>query len=163
MTTRSEAATSGSSGRRAPQEARHHAGDALPVLRRRRQLPAAGPRDRVELRPSVVLGAAPRRRNPAAMLEAQERGVDGSLVQLQRVVADLLDAARDAVAVQGAHALERLQDHQIERALKDIRPCVGAGASFGHAKGVLIRPTAVNRRAVRPLASPLLYRSRVLI
>ena len=35
---------------------------------------------------------------------------------------DLLDAAGDAVAVQRAHLLQRLEDHEIERALEDGRP-----------------------------------------
>jgi hypothetical protein len=42
------------------------------------------------------------------------------LIELQHVLADLLDAAGDAVAVQRPHRHQRLQHHQIERALQHI-------------------------------------------
>ena len=92
-----------------------------------RQLAAAGLRDGVELGFAVVLGGAPARRDPALMLKPHERRVDGALVQLQGVVADLLDAAGDAVSVQRPHAVERLQHHQIERALQHVDSSRAAG------------------------------------
>ena len=67
-----------------------------------RQLAPAGLRDRVELRLAIVLGDAPARRNPTLMLEPHQRRVHGALVELQQVVADLLDAAGDPVAVETA-------------------------------------------------------------
>jgi hypothetical protein len=53
------------------------------------------------------------------MLQAQQGGIDGSLIELQQVFAHLLDPARNAVAVQRPHRFQRLQHHQIERALQD--------------------------------------------
>jgi hypothetical protein len=38
----------------------------------------------------------------------------------QRVAGDLLYAQRDAVAVHRPHSVQRLQDHQVERALQDL-------------------------------------------
>ena len=49
------------------------------------------------------------------------------MVDGQQVVAGLLDAARDAVAVLRAHGIERFEDHQGQRALPDF----GLGAHIG--------------------------------
>ena len=68
------------------------------------------------------------------MTETHERRVDGSFVQFQDVVADLLDAAGDPVAVLRPHALEGLQHHQIEGALQDVRLRGQRRPSFGHTK-----------------------------
>ena len=43
-----------------------------------------------------------------------------STARTQHVLADLLDAPRDPVAVERPHRVERLQHHQIERALEDV-------------------------------------------
>ena len=55
------------------------------------------------------------------MLEAQQRGIDGALIQLHQVLRHLLDAARQTVAVKRAHRLERLEDQQIEGPVKQVR------------------------------------------
>ena len=47
--------------------------------------------------------------------------IDRALVHLQRVLAHLLDPARDAVPMHRPHGIERLQHHQIERALQNLR------------------------------------------
>ena len=80
--------------------------------------PAAG--DGVVLRLAVVVGGAPLGGDPTALLEADERGVDGALVEEDFVAADLFDAAGDAVAVERAHGGEGLQDHEVEGALEEI-------------------------------------------
>jgi hypothetical protein len=54
------------------------------------------------------------------LLEADERGVDGALVEEDFVAADLLDAAGDAVAVETAHGVEGLEDHEVEGALEEF-------------------------------------------
>src|SRR5580765_3889283 len=56
------------------------------------------------------------------MCELQERGVQRALVDRELLAADLLDAPRDRVAMQGAHRVQRLEDHEIERAVEDVRP-----------------------------------------
>src|SRR5262245_29554964 len=42
------------------------------------------------------------------------------MVDGQQVIAGLLDAARDAIAMLGSHRIERLEDHERERALPDL-------------------------------------------
>src|SRR5262249_53699417 len=91
-----------------PQHPSDHAGNPLPVLGLGRQLAASGFGDRVELRPAVVVGRAPGAGDPAPLLQAEEGRVDRPLIELQHVLADLLDPAGDAVAVQRAHRPEGL-------------------------------------------------------
>src|SRR5690349_6180437 len=55
----------------------------------------------VVLRLAVVLGDAPLARDEAAVLEADEGGVDGALADVERVARELADALRDAPAVHG--------------------------------------------------------------
>ena len=59
--------------------------------------------------------------DPSALLEADERGVDGALIEQDLVAAGLLDAAGDAVAVERSHGFEGLQHHHVEGALKEIK------------------------------------------
>ena len=54
------------------------------------------------------------------MLQTDERGVDGSLVEEDFVARDLLDAAGDAVAVLRPHGGEGLQDHEVEGSLEEV-------------------------------------------
>ena len=68
-----------------------------------RPLLPAGAGDGVVLGFAIVVGGAPFGGDPAALLEADERGVDGALVEEDFVAAGLFDAAGYAVAVQGAH------------------------------------------------------------
>src|SRR5512135_2892359 len=75
----------------------HHAGEALPVAGVGSQLAAAGAGDRVELGLAVVIGGAPVRFDPSALLETNERRVDRALVEQDFVAADLLNTAGDAV------------------------------------------------------------------
>src|SRR5438094_878315 len=128
---------------RRTEKARHHAGNTAPVLRFARELASTGPGDRIKPGFPVVLRGAPARLNPAPLQQPHERRVHRSLVELQHVFAHLLDAPRDPVAVLRAQRLERLQDHEIERALQDVPPI--ARGSFGHAKGVAPCLWDVNR------------------
>ena len=53
------------------------------------------------------------------MLEAVQRGIEGSLLDLQLVARDLLDAQQDAVAVLRTER-NRFEDEQVERALEEL-------------------------------------------
>ena len=57
--------------------------------------------------------------DPAASLEAVERRVQRSFLDLQDVVGDLLEPARNGVAVHGAPA-QRLENENVERALEQV-------------------------------------------
>src|SRR5437773_5644759 len=80
----------------------------------------AGARDRVELGAAVVVAGAPAALDQALLLEPEERGIDGALIERQDAARHLLDAARDAVAVLRTHGLQRLEHHQIERAVGNV-------------------------------------------
>src|SRR5260370_16218665 len=103
------------------QDAPDHGRQTLPRFGLPRELCAAAPRNLVIPGPPVVLRRAPRARDPAAVLQPEQRGVDGPLVQHDGVPADLLDAPRDAVSVLRSHRGERLQDHQVQRPLQEIQ------------------------------------------
>ena len=103
------------------EHATHHVRESLPVGGVSASCLRPALSDGVELGLAIVAGGAPLGRNPSALLQADERGVDGALVQQDFVAADLLNAARDAVAVQRAHGGEGLQDHQVQRALQKIQ------------------------------------------
>ena len=49
-----------------------------------------------------------------------ERGVERTLIHLQHVAGDVLDAERNAPAVHRT-GIQRLEDEQVERALKQVR------------------------------------------
>ena len=65
----------------------------------------------------------PRGVQPAGALQALQRGQQRAGIDLEGAAGDLLDAARDAEAVQGRQA-QRLEDQQVQGALDDVR--VGA-------------------------------------
>ena len=71
---------------------------------------------RVELRSPVVLGGAPRRREPALLLEPMEGGIERSVAHLQDVARHLLEPLADAVPVHGLRR-KNLQEQQVEGAL----------------------------------------------
>jgi hypothetical protein len=99
---------------RVPQEAVDGRAHSFPVLSFDFELfPSAGG-DRVELRAAVIFGSAPFGGDPAFLFHAEERGVECALVEVQEIFADLLDAARDAVAVEGPDGFQRPQDQEDE-------------------------------------------------
>ena len=63
------------------------------------------------------------------MLESVERGVEGTLLNLQRVIRDLLNAQQDAVPVERSER-NGFQDQKVERALKQLGR-LGHGALLG--------------------------------
>jgi hypothetical protein len=58
----------------------------------------------------------------AEIQEPHEAQINRSLINDDRLLSDLLNPTSDAVAVQRTHLLQRLEDHEIERALQDGRP-----------------------------------------
>ena len=93
----------------------------MPFARFARQLLAPRGGERVVLRAAIVLGLAPLRVDEPFLLELEERGVERAVVEREAVLARLLDAASDAVAVQRSEHLEGLEDHQGERALLHVQ------------------------------------------
>lgn len=54
------------------------------------------------------------------MFEANESWVKGALIEEKEILADLLDALGDSVAVLWAEGVERLEDDEVEGSLKDF-------------------------------------------
>ena len=71
-------------------------GDAVPLRGFFSELPAPGARERVVLRPPVVLGRLPGRCEPPRFLEAMQCGKERAGLNHERPARDLLDAAGDA-------------------------------------------------------------------
>src|SRR5258708_15387249 len=74
------------------EKTRHKRGHALPTCGLCEQLLAPGARERVILRLAVVFRGAPFCGDPAALLEAQQGGIERTLVQLEQILGNLLDA-----------------------------------------------------------------------
>src|SRR5208337_615229 len=70
---------------------------------------------------AIVVGDAPLGGDVAFLLEFEEGGVEGAVIDGEEVAAGLLDAAGDAIAVERAESLQSLQDHQGQGALPDVR------------------------------------------
>ena len=90
------------------------------------ELAASFRREAVVAGAAVVLGRAPERRDPAAILESMQRGIEGSMFDLEHVVRPVRDGVRDGVAVRRANR-ESLEDEEVECALQELRP---ASAGF---------------------------------
>ena len=95
-------------------------GGLVPFARFARELLPPRGGERIELRAAIVLGLAPLGRDESLLLELEQGGVERAVVERQAVLARFLDAARDAVAVQGPEDLEGLEDHQGEGALLHV-------------------------------------------
>src|SRR5580704_634892 len=111
-------ASTGLPSLRAAQHATNDSGNAFPVPRFGMELFPSGSGEGIELGFSVVVRRAPGARNPSLVSETHKRSVDCSLIDLQGLFADLLDAASDSITMQRTHGLEGFQDHQVQRALE---------------------------------------------
>jgi hypothetical protein len=100
------------------EDAAHYGGEAVPVGGVFGPLFSAGFGDGVVLRLTVVVGDAPFGCDPAALLQTDQRGIDGALVKKDLVAADHFDTAGYAVTVERAHSGEGLQNHEVEGALE---------------------------------------------
>ena len=100
----------------------------LPLLGLLLQLAAALRREAVEARAAVVLGDRPVGIDPAAILEAVERGIERPLLDLQKGVGALLDQPRDGVAVRRRRAAAS--------AAPACRASPGAGRRTRHSVGL---------------------------
>src|SRR4030095_15087865 len=74
----------------------------------------------IELRAPIVVRETPIAGYRALLLQFQQDGIQGAVVDGEQVLADLLDALRDAVAVLRPGRLERPQDHERQGALPDF-------------------------------------------
>jgi hypothetical protein len=82
------------------EESRNDGGHFLPVTGFGPQLLAAGHREAVTARAAVVLRGAPVGGDRVFMLQIEQKGIQGDLVDGKKVAADLLDTARDGFGKQ---------------------------------------------------------------
>src|SRR5438128_8510705 len=115
---------------RRPEHARDRLDDLLPARPLGQQLRAAGPRQPVLARPLLLLRDLPLRRDPPLLLEAVERGIERSGVDLQYLAGAGADRLRDPVAV-ARPPLQRPQDEEAERALQQLDPVLTLTGGHG--------------------------------
>src|ERR1700733_1324512 len=96
---------------RETQDAANYSGDPLPVFGFGIELLTARLGDGIKLGFSIVFGGAPGAGDPALVHQADQRGVNCALIDLQRFLADLFDAAGNSVTMLWAHGVESFQDH----------------------------------------------------
>src|SRR6266566_1243064 len=94
-----------------------------------RQLLAPRGGEGVVLGAAIILGLTPFRFDESLLLELEERGVQGAVVEREAVFARLLDAASDAIAVKRPEYVEGFENHQGERALLHVQ-LLGHGPSY---------------------------------
>src|SRR5205823_14643161 len=87
-------------------------GEPLPVGLFSLQILAPRRRQRIELRPAIVVRLTPLGLDPSALLKAMEGGIERSLVHLEHFPGHLPDALGDAPAVHGFKR-EGLEDQEV--------------------------------------------------
>src|ERR1700722_8407935 len=68
------------------------------------------------------------------LLQPQQRGVHGALIQSENIFAYLLDAACNPESVQRTQHVKSLEDHHVQRALQNFRFVAAQDRSFGRRK-----------------------------
>src|SRR5579872_2408569 len=102
------------------EETADHAGDSPPVAGDRGEPFSPGAGNRIEFGLAIIVGFPPFGLDPTLLCQAQQRSIDGALIELEHVVTDLLDTPCDAVPMKRSHYVERLKNHEVQSALKDI-------------------------------------------
>ena len=101
---------------------RYGGGEFVPGTLFALELFAAGGGKFVILRAAIIFGSAPAGFDPAATLQAVQRGVQRALLDLQNVFGDLLNTFRNGPAMLRLES-NRFEDEQIESALRQIEFC----------------------------------------
>src|SRR3984893_2568483 len=102
------------------QESIDNARRTLPLCCLLVQLLSPGAGQRIHLDAPAAFGLAPSGRYPPKLFELDECRVQSALIECELIAADLLDAPRDPVPVEGSQRLEGLEDHQAETAVQDV-------------------------------------------
>ena len=98
----------------------HQTREPAPSARLFLERPDAGSGDRVVLGVAVVLRLLPRPFDPPLLFEPDQRRIQRALVQLERVIGDLIEARRQPIGMLRAHGRQRSKDDEIERALEEL-------------------------------------------
>ena len=69
---------------------------------------------------AIVVGGAPFGGDVAFLFELEEGRIESAVIDREEVAAGLLDAAGDAIAVDGAQGFESFQDHEGQSALPNV-------------------------------------------
>src|SRR2546427_6557752 len=100
-------------------DARDGARKPAPVSGFLRKLPAAEPRQRIELGAAIILASFPFGGDPARLLELVQCGIKRSVADLQYFTRHLLQSLADCPAIQRLQRQD-LQDQEIQSALDEI-------------------------------------------
>jgi hypothetical protein len=107
----------------------HRGGEAIPLVHFFAECFPSVRGERVVARAAIVHGGLPGALDPAAMLEALQRGIERSLIDVESSAGDLLNAESDSPAVHWLEG-EGLEDEEVDAAAE----CVGfLRMSLGHA------------------------------
>src|SRR6185437_15877991 len=101
---------------RKPQHAGNGCRDTFPIGRFFLEVSASESRERVELRPPIVLGRLPFGMNPALLLKLVQSRVKGSVAHLKYVAGHLLQSLAESPSMQRLKS-ENLENQQIQGAL----------------------------------------------
>src|SRR5215472_14942093 len=101
------------------QDQRYSGREPVPIGEFLVQLSAALFRERVKFRAAIVVRRTPLGLDQSLALEAIERGIQRTLLNLQHLLRHLLNALRDSPAVIGLKS-QRFQNQKIEGALQHI-------------------------------------------
>src|SRR5258708_1815139 len=99
----------------------HHAGKPLPVRGVLNQTFASFFCNGIKFGLAIVGRCSPLGGNPSTLLQPHKRRVDRPLVQQHFVAAHLLNPPGNAVAVERSHGCKRLQDHEVQSSLQQIK------------------------------------------
>src|SRR4051812_43907555 len=102
------------------EKGRDEIGRLVPLAGLARELLPARRGERVVLRAAVVLGLAPLGDDETLLLELEQGGIEGAVVERKPILAGLFDAPGDAVAVERPEHLECFENHEGEGALFDF-------------------------------------------
>lgn len=74
----------------------------------------------VEFGFAIVFRLLPGALDPSPLLQTDQRRIKRPLIQVERVVGNLLEPRCDRICMEGSHRRERLQDYEIEASLQQL-------------------------------------------
>src|SRR5712671_4163458 len=105
--------------------------------------------NRIKFRLPVVIRRSPSSRNPAALHQPHQRRVNRPLIDLQSLVANLLNPPRNPITMQRPHPRQSLQHPQIQSPLQNLRPAPTHTTLLWHANRSMPHSCGMSTYGVR--------------
>src|SRR5450631_161701 len=86
----------------------------LPIASFLLKLLTTEPGEFVEFGLTIVVGDAPFGCDPSLLLQLQQSGIQGSIIEREQVSTGLFNAASNAITVLRSHGFNGLQDHECQ-------------------------------------------------